>query len=164
MVIFLNILIFLIAYFFDTAKALDFISIFGIMPDVVFVTLLCFCMFYGKEKSLVLSVMAGLITDLATSSPLGAHALLFLAASVVCGVTYETIFERNLWTALVTVFVMSLSYNLISYMFQLFAAGDRSFFYALWRYMLPISLFNTIITPVLYKVVGKVHYRNERVF
>ncbi len=164
MVIFLNTLIFIIAYFFDTAKALDFISVFGIMPDTVFVTLLCFCMFYGKEKGLVLSVVAGLLTDLATSSPFGAHALLFLAASVVCGITYETIFERNLLTAMVTVFVMSFGYNVICFMFQVFAAGEHGFFYALWRYMLPISLFNTIITPVLYKVVGKVYYRNERVF
>lgn len=164
MVIFLNTLFFVIAYFFDTAKALDFISVFGVMPDTVFVTLLCFCMFYGKEKGLVLSVAVGLLTDIVTSSPIGAYALLFLTASVVCGITYETIFERNLWTALVTVFVLSLGFNIITFMFQSFASGDRSFFFALWRYMLPTCLFNTIITPVIYTLVGKVYYRNERVF
>ena len=164
MVIFLTVLIFIIAYFFDTAKALDFISLFGIMPDVVFVTVLCFCMFYGKERGLVLSVVTGLVTDIVTSSPIGAHALIFLAASVLCGITYETIFERNLWTALVTVFVMSLGYNVITFIFQVFMAGEHSFFYALWRYILPVCLFNTIITPLLYTAVGKVYYRNERVF
>jgi len=30
--------------------------------------------------------------------------------------------------------------------------------------MLPICLFNTVITPLIYKVVGKVYYRNERIF
>lgn len=164
MVIFLNTLIFLFAYFFDTAKAMNFISVFGIMPDMVFVTLLCFCMFYGKERGLVLSIVVGLVTDMLTTSPLGAHALLFLAASVICGITYETIFERNIWTAMITVATMSLGYNLITFMFQMFAVGEHNFFYALWRYMLPICLFNTVITPVLYKVVGKVYYRNERIF
>lgn len=164
MIIFLNVLIFTVAYFFDTAKAFDFISIFGIMPDMVFVTLLCFCMFYGKEKGLVLSVVVGLITDLITSSPFGAHALIFLAAAVACGVTYETIFERTIWTAMVSVLVLSLCYNLITYLFQVFMMGEHSFFYALWRYILPVCLFNTIITPLFYKVVGKVYYRNERIF
>ena len=164
MVIFLNTLIFIIAYFFDTAKVMDFISIFGIMPDMVFVTFLCFCIFYGKERGLVLSVTLGLITDMITSSPLGAHALLFLAAAVVCSITYETIFERNIWTAMITVATMSLGYNLITFIFQVFVAGEHNFFYALWRYMLPICLFNTVITPLIYKVVGKVYYRNERIF
>ena len=164
MVIFLNTLIFVVAYFFDTAKAMDFISVFGIMPDVVFVTLLCFCMFYGKERGLVLAVAMGIVTDLVTSSPFGAHALLFLAASVLCGITYETILERNIWTSLAVVFVLSLAYNIVTFLFQAFVAGEHGFFFALWRYMLPTCLFNTIITPLLYKVVGKVYHRNERVF
>ena len=164
MVIFLNTVIFILAYFFDTAKSMEFISVFGIMPDMVFVTLLCFCMYYGKEKGLVLSVAIGLITDMVTNSPLGAHALLFLAASIVCGITYETVFERNVWTAMITIAVMSFGYNLIYFLFQMFTVGEHNLFYALWRYILPICLFNTVITPVLYKVVGKVYYRNERVF
>ena len=164
MVIFLNVLIFLFAYFFDTAKVFEFISVFGIMPDVVFVALICFCMFYGKERGLGMSVAAGIITDLISSSPVGAHALLFLAAAVVCAITYETVFEKNIWTAMVSVFVLSLAYNIITYLFQVFMAGDYNFLYAMWRYILPVCLFNTIITPVLYKIIGKVYYINERVF
>ncbi len=164
MVIFLNVLMFLIAYLFDTAKALEFISVFGVMPDMVFVLILCFCMFYGKEKSLVLAVITGLITDLITTAPLGSHAILYVAATAICGIVYETIFERNIWTALVSVFALSLGYNIITYIFQMFVRGDYSFWYALIRYMLPVCAFNVIITPIIYKVVGKVYFKNERIF
>ena len=164
MVIFLNTLIFIIAYLLDTASAFDFISVFGVMPDFVFITLVCFCIFYGKERGLVLAIATGLITDMVTASTFGAHAIMFLATAVVCAVTYETIFEKNLWTALVTVFVLSFAYNTVTHIFGVFMGGEYSYFHSLWRYILPRCLFNVIITPLLYKIVGKVYYKNERIF
>lgn len=164
MTVLLNVLIFLIAYLFDTAKAFGFISVFGIMPDMVFVALLCFCMFYQKERGLVLAVLLGFITDMVTTSPFGAHALIYVIASAVIGIIYETVFERNIWTALVSVFFVGLGYNIITYIFQVFLMGEYSFWYVLCRYILPGCAFNVIITPVFYWLVGKVYYRNERIF
>lgn len=164
MVIFLNLLIFIVAYLLDLAKVFSFISVFGIMPQVVFVCLVCFCIFYGKERGLVLAVGIGLITDFITASPVGSHALVFLAVSVVCGITYETVFEKNYFSAALTVFVLSFGYNVITYIFQIFMGREAGFLYATFRYILPTCVYNTVISPLLYFIIGKVYYRNERIF
>ncbi|MBQ3053752.1 MAG: rod shape-determining protein MreD [Clostridia bacterium] len=164
MVYLLNILMFVACFLLDTTKIVDIISIFGIMPQFVFVLLLCFCIYYSKEKSLVLAVIVGLVTDIVTASPIGAYAVLFLGASVLCSVTYENIIERSLPSALAVIFVISSILNIITYIFQIFMGKDFAFMYCLWRYILPTGVYNVIITPALYWLVGKVYYRNERIF
>ncbi|MDP4118694.1 MAG: rod shape-determining protein MreD [Bacillota bacterium] len=164
MTVFFNILIFTAAYLLDTAKMFKFMSVFGISPNIVFVCVVCFCIFYGKERGLVLAIGMGLALDIVTAYPFGANALLFMAMVVICAITYDTIFERNLITTVVMVFVLSLGYNLLKYIFELFLSGEYNFLYVLWRYILPASVYNTLISPIVYWVVGKVYYRNERIF
>ena len=164
MTIFLNFLIFAFSYLFDSAKAFEFISVFGVMPQFVLVALICFCIFYGKERGLVMAVCMGFVTDFISASPIGAHALVYLAISVLCGITYETILEKNYFSAAVTVFALSFGYNIVTYIFQIFMGSEAGFWYSLVLYILPGCVYNTVISPLLYLLIGKVHDRNERIF
>ncbi len=164
MVIVANFLIFFFSYLIDSAKAFEFISIFGITPQLVFISMVCFCIFYGKERGLVMAVSIGIITDIITVSPIGTNAIPFLGASVLCGITYETVFEKNLGTTLITIFALTLVYNVFTYVFQIFIRGEYTFLFALWRYILPTCVYNTLVAPAIYWITGKVYYRNERIF
>ena len=61
----------------------DRFRVAGARPDVFFAAAVCFAVFDGRERALFGAWLLGLGKDLFSGGPLGAHALLFLAAITV---------------------------------------------------------------------------------
>ena len=56
-----------IIYLFQTTMICK-LTVFGIMPDVVLVCVLCYSMIFGREKGFVAAVVTGLLIDFLTGA------------------------------------------------------------------------------------------------
>ena len=145
------ILIFVLAALQTTV--LHGLAIFHVIPNLLFLFVICYCLTKNDYSALVYAVICGLIMDFLSGRPIGMHALLYTLAAYFCLVVSGNLFNNNLFVAMVFVFVLSLPYELLTYLFYFVIWGRGSWGFAIFCKILPASVYNFVFTIVLYPVI-----------
>ena len=145
------ILIFILATLQTTV--LRGLELFHVIPNLLYVFVVCYCLTKHDYSALIYAVFCGLILDFLGGRPIGMHALMCTLAAYFCLAISGNLFNNNLFVAMVFVFVLSVPYEFFTYLFYFVIWGRGSWGYAVFCKILPISVYNFLFTMVLYPVI-----------
>ncbi len=124
-----------------------YIKIGNIMPDLLFVFVLC----YAVEKNtinstIIISVICGALADCLLGRIFGTYLVIFLMCAVLIWIIKESIFKNSLLVAFVLVFIFSVLGKSMYFVANISVLKDMGYLYSLFRIILPEAIFNTIVS------------------
>ena len=126
-----------------------YIRIGNIMPDLLFVFVLCYAFERNSIKSvIVMSVVCGAITDCLSSRIFGTNSAIFLLMAVIVRSIKENIFNSNIFVLILVAFVFSLFGKSIYYVTNISVLKDAGYWYAFFRIILPEAIYNAGISII----------------
>ncbi len=129
------------------------LTLFHVIPNLLFIFVICYCLTKNDYSALIYAVICGLIMDFLGGRPIGMHALMYTLVAYFCLAISGNLFNNNLFVAMVFVFVLSLPYELLTYLFYFVIWGRGSWGFAIFCKILPASVYNFVFTLVLYPVI-----------
>lgn len=134
-----------------------------VTPDLVLIMVIAIGLLRGPDEGLIFGLAAGFFVDLLSGGIIGIQAVTKMAAGFSIGLLEKTIFKDNLVLPTLAVFgatVVLETFHII--MYQAFNANyhlSLTFF----TLILPMALYNAVLTPPLYFGVLKLdRYAAER--
>ena len=156
---------YIIVYFlllFAEKNLLNFISIKGIVPDVILIFVIIISLEENKSKSTIIGFFAGLIQDIFTTYFFGLSAL---TKSIVgfWGVFFQQPKKKyNLSSYTIAVVVLVLVHDIIFGI--IFNLGARSgFFRLMFQFILPRSLYTLLFAVIVFLIFKPVLWKSERI-
>ncbi len=126
------------------------LSIFGVIPNLLLVTTICYGLLQGTYQGLYFGLLSGLCLDLAGSGILGINIITLGILGLGAGYLERVIFKGYLLVPICTVQAGTLLAELFSY-FILLAFGWRiKFLSFLGSTLLPLCLYHLILTAPIY--------------
>ena len=155
-------IMFLVAFLLQTS-ILNFISIFGITPNLILCLVAIITFLYVDSKAYAFGIVFGLLWDMCNGPFLGVSALAYLMVSLAVLVLRETINKENKISAIIVSIVATLVYNLTYFVLCAGLGSEYSILY--WLKLQPgYIIYNTIVIFIMYSILIKkvVRFRNDR--
>ncbi|MBQ2696307.1 MAG: rod shape-determining protein MreD [Clostridia bacterium] len=131
-------------------------EIFHVVPNLLFIMVVCYGILHGDYGALVVGVVCGLLLDITGARVVGMNTLLCTLAAYFCICISDSLFNNNVLVAMVFVLLLSIPYELIIYIFNFVIWGRGSFWYALFYRILPGGVYNFLVTILLYPIIRRV--------
>ena len=131
------------------------LSLFGVVPSLILVTVICFSLINDYIPSAVFATVAGLLTDISGSRIIGFNALLMLYLAL--GVVYvgQEFLRDTPKAAIVLVLAGTFVYEMVYFIFGFAIFGGEHFFYIIARVILIECVYNAIVTLPIYFYISK---------
>ncbi len=159
--VFATIMVFAVIYVLQTTFV-EYISIFGVKPDLILAALVCFGAFHGKEKGALLALVTGAVVDLLFGKIFGVNTLMYLYIVILASVVFEYLFEHNILTVGVVTLVLGLLGELV-YSLILMLSGQNFGLLMMLKVILPYAIYTALASMVLYPLLSKIYQRYELV-
>lgn len=121
-----------------------YLSISGVVPDLLMVMVLSYGLLFGWEVGLGAGILGGLLTDLNTGRYIGLHVVTLGVVGLVCGLVEEKVFKDNILLAPTAGFFGSVAAQSIV-LITLWVYG--------WKFAVAETLRSTILPAALYDMV-----------
>ncbi len=132
------------------ASVAPYVRVLGVSPDPVLIFAACWAMIRGQREAMIVVPMAGLLSGLTTSGPVGASVLALSPIVLLAGLRDVRPVESDFLPTLVVVALASLAYAVIS-MTVLTAVGDDvPWGTGLLRVAFPSMLVNALFAVIVY--------------
>lgn len=130
-----------------------YIEISGISPNPA----LCFTIIYaltnGSFKSAALGLVCGLLFDSVSNAAFGFNSLVLMYMCLLCSYFSRKFYYHNKTALVFGVFMYSLVYETICFIFTAFTFYNAPFFHTLFRFILAEAFLNSLIAiPMLWWV------------
>ncbi len=126
------------------------LAIFGTVPNLVFIAVVCYSLLHADYGSLVFAVACGLVLDITGGRAVGLNTLFCLYTAYFCIRISGSLFNRNVFVSMVFVLLLSFIYELLIYVFYFAIWGYGGFGYALFHKLIPTVLYNFVMTLLIY--------------
>lgn len=123
---------------------LNGIEVLHIMPNIILVFVVCYSMYAEPVKAVIVSVVAGLVTDILQSHHVGLTALMLMFISLALSVICSDYIRSNLITVVISVIASTLVFECI-YGILVYILFDKMTF----GYMLKVVLLETVYNVVV---------------
>jgi rod shape-determining protein MreD len=142
------------------------VTLLGVIPQVVFVVIICFAYEDGERVGVVIGFFGGLLQDLLLpQSIVGLTALVYTLVAYTVGVVRPLVPGDSIWGPVLAVAAAS-AVSEVSYALLAILMGQTWIGIAFTAKVAGlVILYNTLLTPFIYPLVRKVadRYRPERV-
>ncbi|MHB8984398.1 MAG: rod shape-determining protein MreD [Eubacteriales bacterium] len=129
---------------------LNFITIFGVKPDLVMLVVVFNGFLLGTREGAFLGFAGGIMEDLFTGSYIGLNALSKMAAGYLAGAFGVGLYKENPIIAAVVTLVSTTAALVINYALLLLVKIYVPSFYAFFRIILPVAAYTAILAPFFY--------------
>jgi len=127
----------------------EYIDIYGIAPNLVFVFAICYSMYNFPVRSAILCVISGFLLDLYGCKTLGINALIFMYIGLGVSLFGGTLMKKNIWGVALGMIAISLVYQSIYFIAEYVAKTNVSFLYGFLRIILPAAIYDGVMALVL---------------
>ncbi len=155
------ILIIVINFIFQTT-ILPHFSIAGVVPNTALILIVMVALLKGKYKGAFIGLIAGLLQDIFFSKIIGMNALIYFLIGYVVGLLDNRIFKESAILPFLTVVISTFSYHIMYYFFMMFLSRDVSFIIMMKDIVLKETIYNSIISIFVYKIIVK-HYKTSKI-
>jgi len=138
---------------------INYIQIFGIKPNLLLIFVVCVALFGGSIEGGMVGLFCGVVADIIGHGAFGVNSLAYLYIGVIVGYLAITFFRGGAIVAIGFVFCTSIICGLLYYTFTYFMWGDTNLFLALFRKIIPESIYTTAITLPIYFLFEKINFR-----
>lgn len=141
---------------------LDYISIYGVKPNVLIVFIIVCALLRGDAEGGAVGFFAGLSLDLMFGGIIGFYAMLGYLLGVAAGSVNKRMFRDNILVVLFFTLVYSIAYETIVYILNNIMSGDINLIYPFSRIILPEALYNCIAAFPVYALLITVDRRFKK--
>ncbi|MCL6610527.1 MAG: rod shape-determining protein MreD [Peptococcaceae bacterium] len=130
---------------------LNFISIWGVKPDLVLIIVTFDAFLRGSREGALIGFLGGLFEDLAVGSYIGMNALSMMAAGYLAGLTESRLYKESSLIVAFLVWVSSFTAQLINYillsMMEVYIAPGVAFF----NVIMPTAAYTALLALLFYR-------------
>ncbi len=134
-------------------SSFNVISIAGVKPDLMFITIVYLSYSFGSFYGEVVGFASGLLHDAVSNAPLGLLTFPKVALGFLVGMFGRSVFKSNLLTVSLLLFVTSLIKGVITlflcYIFH------HSFIASVVSVIIPEAFYNALVAPALFVIFDK---------
>lgn len=130
---------------------LDYVTVYGIKPDLVMLLVIINGFLLGPRQGAFLGFIGGVIEDLFCGSYIGMNALANMSAGFLAGAAGERLYKENTLVVCGVTFLAALAGLLVNYLLLHYLDINLPFFQTLARIMLPTALYTALLAPLLFK-------------
>ncbi len=131
------------------------IEIFGVIPNLVLVAVVCYSLLNSTFRSILFGIFCGVLLDCVGGRIVGLNTLLCMYIAYVCGITGEKLFNNNVFVAVLFVVCYSFLFELANYLLHFALWGNTDVLFAVFGRIIPTSVYNGLAALVLYPIVYK---------
>ena len=128
------------------------ISVFHTVPYLLFIAVVCYSLLHADYSALVFAAVCGLLLDVTGGRTVGVNTLFCLYAAYFCVRISGSLFNNNVFVSMVFVMLLSIPYELFTYVLYFAVWGQGAFGYAFLCKILPVVLYNFLMTLIIYPV------------
>lgn len=141
------------------ATIFDFIRFLGVKPDLVLLVVLYYGFIHGSREGAYLGFIAGLLSDFLTGHYIGLNALSKMVAGYAVGIGAVSLYKESIVISTIVAFVGSIVGQTVYYLILLVIGIQIAPVSAIFQVVVPVALYNAILTPLLY---GRFYHSNTR--
>ena len=117
------------------------------------IIVVCYSLQHDDYSSLAVGVVCGLLLDITGGRAVGINTLLCTYAAFFCLSISGSLFNNNVFVSMVFVMLLTIPYELLTYLFYFVIWGKSAWLYAIFCKILPATVYNFLFTLVVYPVV-----------
>lgn len=134
----------------------------GVIPNYTFVCVVVISLISADSESVVISALAGLLTDMFTGAPLGLNTLMCMYFSVFCATISDVIYNKSVKLMCPVSFLTFFLYELLFGIFSTLLR-DRSFdIITVLSRALSIATVNAAVFIPVFLVLKRVRFEKKR--
>lgn len=135
------------------------IEVFHVIPNLLFIIVVCYGLLHDDYSSLVVGIVCGLILDLFGGRLLGINTLLCVLAACFCMSISDNLFSHNAIVSMVFVLLLTIPFELLTYILYFAIWGKGSFWYAVLCKILPSAGYNFLFALIIHPIVKTITYQ-----
>lgn len=135
---------------------------FSVIPNYMLVCVFAISFISADSESVVISSLAGLLTDLITGAPFGLNTLLCMYTSIIVAIISDSIYNKSVKLVCPVCFITSFVYELLFGLFSTLMRDVAFDFSTVTSIILPVALVNSIVFIPVYIVLSKVKSEKRR--
>ena len=139
----------------------SYIAIGGIKPNTAIILTVSYAILRGDIEGAIFGFAMGFLQDVFFGNVLGLYALLGALVGFICGKPFKDFFTENYLLPVVLVFASMLAYEFVFYIFSFLIYGRTDFLYYFKRIILSETVYTTVLSLVIYRVVYGINRRLE---
>ena len=138
------------------------LSVLGVQPDLMLLMVISWSLLRGAQEGMIWALIGGIGLDLLSGTPFGTFTVILVILSLVAGLGELSVFRTHLALPLVATLVATLAYDLF-FLLSLYARGySIAWADSLIKVVLPSTLFNVLLAPLVYKALYWLHRKTGR--
>jgi rod shape-determining protein MreD len=144
------------------ATAMPHLTILGVKPDLVLLMVISWSLLRGAKEGLIWALVGGIGLDLLSGASFGTSIVPLVILGLMASLGELSVFRTRMALPLVAILIASLVYNLF-FLLLLYTEG-RSIAWAdsLTKVVLPSTLFNVLLSPLVYRALYWLHRKTGR--
>lgn len=154
-----TLLIFIFALLQSTV--LDYVKLFNVKPNLLMVLILVVAFQGNNVEGAIVGFFSGLIHDIISGRIIGFYALLGLYLGLCIGSLNKRLYKENIFAVIFFVFISTVVYEYSVYFFHTVFRQRLELLYPLKNTILPLALYNSIVSIFIYIIVYKINEWSE---
>lgn len=139
------------------STVLDSLKIFNVKPNLLMVLIVVVAFQGNNIEGAVVGFFSGLTHDIVSGRIIGFYALLGLYLGLCIGSLNKRLYKENIFAVVFFIFVSTIIYEYSIYFFYTVFRNNLELLYPLKHIILPLSLYNGIVSIVIYLIVYKIN-------
>jgi rod shape-determining protein MreD len=131
-------------------SVMPFIEVLGVSPNLILIFAACWTVIRGQDEGMIVVPMAGFISGLTTSEPLGASVLALAPIVLLAGVIRLQALESDFLPTIGTVLAGSVTYTLISSVILALSGQSVDWAHLMIYVLVPSAIVNALFAPIVY--------------
>ena len=144
------------------STVLPALTIVGVKPELMLLTVLSWSLLRGVEEGLVWAFLGGMMLDLFSGGPLGASTLALLVVSFLFGLAQGSVRRTSLLLPMGAALAGTLLFQGLLLLVVQLTRGAVSWADSLIHVMLPSLAVNTLLMPVMFQALAWLDRRTGR--
>jgi len=156
--------IFFIFLYFLQSDFFSWFTIAGVSPNIFIIFILFLGLFTDNKFSVIIAILSGVTLDLALGRVLGITGLLFGLIAIIAGYFDKNFSKENKFTLVIMVVVMTIATEVVNYFLNVLIQEIPAEIGAFVKILSIETLYNVMLTIILYKLMLKLGMLLERQF
>ncbi|NLI58853.1 MAG: rod shape-determining protein MreD [Clostridium sp.] len=143
------------------STVLDYLKVFNVKPNLLMVLIVIVAFLGNNVEGAIVGFFSGLIHDMISGRVIGFYALLGLYLGFCVGSLNKRLYKENIFAVVFFVLVSTLAYEYSVYFLHTIFRNSLDLFYPLRHVILPLALYNGIVSIFIYIIVYKINEKFE---
>lgn len=152
--------LFLILIFIIQSTLAQYISIFGVTPNLIIAAVIAVALSSEPVEAAVLAAATGIVFDLMFGRVFGISTLLYMYLALLSRAMLEFMYEKTLISTMLITFVAALLYQSINFFLSFIIWGEGGFVFLFFRIILPCAAYTACLQIIIYYLNEKLPFTN----